>query len=617
MWTVRSCDHIPLIETVWQSRMMPHPDECEAQMDSNRPDQASRTAETSGDERLDSWKEIASYLKREVRTLHRWEAHEGLPIHRHLHKERGSVYAYKSELDSWWNNRRAVLERVAPAAQAKGQPGRLRLISVVVGMAFLLGGTIYLVGPWLWPQHGRTRKVMLAVLPFENLSGQPEEEYFSDGLTDELITQLGGLEPFQLGVIARTSAMQYKHAGKSASQVGHELGVDYILEGTVRREGNLVRVAIKLVQVTDQTQLWTESYERNLGNILAFHADMTRDVARRIQIQLAPQKQATLSAARPVNPDAYEAYLKGLYFWNKFTNPDFHKSVEYFQQAIEKDANYAPAYSGLAASYVNLVEFGEPPIDFYLKSEAAARKAIELDGTSSQAHATLAWSLIFYHHDWAAAQQSLLRAVEVNPSDSYARMLYARYLAAMGRFNEAQEQAERARQTDPVSLAANVVEAQVLFYGRQYDVALAQLTKMLEMDRNFAPTYWTLAHVYEAMGKQDEACQNMLKTFDLGSGHVPWFTELENVRVRSGWRAAWQQWIQGVLDPRGQGYMQPYFLVEPYVDLGRDEDAITWLAKAAELHDVEIVFIKVDPRFDRLSANPRFQAIVHSLNFPE
>jgi tetratricopeptide (TPR) repeat protein len=207
--------------------------------------------------------------------------------------------------------------------------------------------------------------------------------------------------------------------------------------------------------------------------------------------------------------------------------------------------------------------------------------------------------------------------VELNPSNSGARILYARYLAALGRFDQAREQAEWARRTDPVSLTINVIVAQVFFYQRQYDAALAQLAKMLEMDPSFPPTYWTLAHVYEAMGKQDEACQNMLKTFDLGSGHVPWFTELENVRMRSGWRAAWQQWIQGMLDPRGQGYVQPYYLVEPYVDLGRDEDAITWLAKAAELHDVEIVFIKVDPRFDRLRADPRFQKIVRSLNFPE
>ena len=196
-------------------------------------------------------------------------------------------------------------------------------------------------------------------------------------------------------------------------------------------------------------------------------------------------------------------------------------------------------------------------------------------------------------------------------------MLYAKYLAALGRFDEAREQAERARQTDPMSLAVNVVAAQVLFYGRQYDVALIRLRELLEVDRNFPPTYWTLAHVYEAMGKQDEACQSTLKTFDLGSGHVPWFTQLENVRARFGWRAAWKQWIKGMLDIGSPGYLQPYYLVGPYLDLGRDEDAITWLGKAAEVHDVEIVFIKVDPRFDRLRANPRFQEIVGSLRFPD
>jgi TolB-like protein/Flp pilus assembly protein TadD len=587
-------------------------------MDSDQPDHASPSGKTSAaDERLDSWKEIAAYLKREVRTLHRWEAQEGLPIRRHLHMERGSVYAYKSELDSWLNHRRTMLEPPTPTAETRGRPDRLRVASVIVCLVFVIAVSAYLVGRRLWLQHEQARRVMLAVLPFENLSGQPEQDYFSDGLTDELITELGGLEPVHLGVIARTSAMQFKHATKNASQIGHELGVDYILEGTVRREGNLVRVAVKLVRVSDQTNLWAELYERNLGNVLAFHADMAGDVARRIQIQLGPQSQATLAAARSVNPDAYEAYLKGLYVWNKFTNPDLHKSAEYFQQAIEKDPRYAPGYAGLAASYLNLVEFGEPPIDFYLKSEAAARKAIELDDTSSQAHATLAWSLIYYHHDWEAAQQSLLRAVELNPSNSYARMLYAKYLAAMGRFNEAQEQAKRARQIDPVSPAVNVVEAHVLFYGRQYDAALGQLAKLQEMEGDFPPIYWTRAHVYEAIGKEDEACQNMLKTFDLGSGHVPWFAELEKVRVRSGWRAAWEQWIQGMLDPKNPGYIQPYYLVEPYVDLGSDEEAITWLGRAAEAHDVEIVFIKVDPRFDRLRANPRFQEIVHSLNFPE
>ncbi len=230
-----------------------------------------------------------------------------------------------------------------------------------------------------------------------------------------------------------------------------------------------MRVAVKLVQVTDQTLLWTESYDENLDHIQAFHGEVTRDVARRIQVQLTPQRQAILSPARPVNPDAYEAYLKGLYFWNRFTNPDFHRSIEYFQQAIEKDPNYAPAYASLAASYTNLVEFGEPPMDLYLKSEEAARKAIELDGASSQAYATRAWSLFYYHHDWKEAQRDLLRAIELNPSNSYAHMLYAKYLAASGVSTKHGNKLSGRDKSDPMSLPVNVVVAQVLFYARQYD----------------------------------------------------------------------------------------------------------------------------------------------------
>lgn len=505
----------------------------------------------------------------------------------------------------------------APAA--RGWPARLlrpRIAAII--LAVLVG-----VGYFGWRSfrpHAKSPagKVMLAVLPFDNFSGDPGQDYFSDGMTEEMIAQLGNLDPQRLGVIARASAMQYKHSPKGAAQIGKELGVDYILEGSVRREGARARVTAQLIQVSDQTHLWAQSYERDLGRILALQSEVAQAIARQIELKLTPQQRARLASTRPVDPEAHEAYLKGLYFWNRFTNPDFHKSIEYFQEAIEKDPAYAPAYAGQAASYVQLVEFGEPPSDFYPKSEAAARKALELDETLSQAHAVLSWSLMYYHHDWGATERALLRALELNPSNAHARTYYAKYLAAVGRFDEAREQIERARQTDPVSLAINVVVAQIRFYARQYDAALAQLAKTREMDPNFPPTYWTLAHVYEALGKNDEACQYMLKTFDLGSGHVPWFAQLENLRVRSGWRAAWQQWIKGILGSQAQGaYAQPYDLVEAYLDLGRDAEAIEWLRKAAEVRDPEIAFINVDPRFDRLRSNPRFQEIVRSLNFPQ
>lgn len=459
---------------------------------------------------------------------------------------------------------------------------------------------------------------MLVVLPFENLSRDPEQEFFSDGMTEEMITQLGGLDPQRLGVIARASAMQYKHSTKSAAEIGRELGVDYLLEGSARRADGRVRITAQLIQVRDETHMWAESYERDLRDILVLQRDVAAAIAQQIRLTLSADTRALLAQPRPVIPEAHEAYLKGLYLWNKMTIEGFYKSIEYFQQAIEKDPGYAPAYSGLAASYVGLVEFGQlPPSDAYPKSAAAARKALEIDETSSQAHAALQWSLVYYDHDWAAAERGFRRALELNPSNADARTQYAKYLAALGRFDQALEQIERARQMDPVSLFINVTAAQVLFYSRRYDAALAQLAKMREMDPNFPPTYWTLAHVYEAMGKNAEACQAIAKTYDLASGHAQGAIQFEEMRMRSGWRAAWQQNIKEMLESRARGgYVQPYLFVEPYLALGRDAEAIESLHAAAEIHDNEIVFIKVDPRFDRLRANPRFQEIVRSLKFP-
>ena len=488
-------------------------------------------------------------------------------------------------------------------------------VLVAAGILLLAGG--YTGWQLRQGRIGSSQRVMLVVLPFENLSGDPQQEYFSDGFTEEMITQLGSLHPEGLGVIARSSAMQYRNNRGDVLRIADELGVDYILEGSVRREGSLVRISVRLIQARDQTNVWAQSYERSLPGILTLQQELAGAIGREIQLKLTPDQQVRLAAARSMNPEAHEAYLKGLYFWNKFTVEGFYKSIEYFEQAIALDPQYASAYAALAVSCINLVEFSQPPAEFYAKGDTAARKALEIDPSSSQAHATLALYFLYSHHDWDSAAREFLSALELNPSNTYARMHYARYLSAMGRHSEAQVQIERARREDPVSLAINVVKAHVLFYARQYDAALAHLAKMHEMDPDFPPTHWTLAHVYGALGRDDEACQAMLKTFYLGSGRVPWFAQLDEVRKRSGWRSAWQMWIDGLLQEEGRGqYVQPYPLVEAYLNLRQDQEVIVWLRRAAELRDNEIIFINVDPRFDRLRANPSFQEIVRSLKFP-
>jgi TolB-like protein/Tfp pilus assembly protein PilF len=584
-------------------------------MTSDHPDRTLVPAEKSSDDRLDSWKEIAAYLKRDVRTLHRWEDHEGLPVHRHLHKSRGSVYAYKAELDAWWNNRRAVLEQPAAAAEVSARPGRLRLISILVGIAFLLAGTLYLAGARIWPRHQPARRVMLAVLPFENLSGQPEEDYFNDGLTDELITKLGGLEPVQLGVIARTSAMQYKRSTKSAAQIGRELGVDYLLEGSARRADGRVRITAQLIQVRDETHVWAESYEGDLRDILKLQRDVAAAVAREIRLKLTPQQRAGLGPTRPVNPDAYEAYLKGLYFWNKFTVDGFDKSVEYFQQAIGIDPNYAPAYAGLAAAYALQGNFSVlTPQQAYPKSKAAAAKAIELDGSMSFAHGQLGFVTMFYDRDWAGAEREFIRALEINPSNANAHEGYAFYFVVRGQFEQALAEIQRARELDPLSLIINSDVGFVEVFARQYDQAIQQLQKTLEMDPNFPPTHWVLSIVYESKGLFKEANAEDLKAGALAQSDSHWVAEVQKAFDASGWKGSRRKRLELLLAARSKGEsIPPYWLAKAYISLGERQKALDWLEQAVEVRFYLVVFLKVDPRFDGLRDDPRFNALLRRI----
>jgi TolB-like protein len=274
--------------------------------------------ESPPDDRLNSWKEIAAYLKRDVRTLHRWEMEEGLPIHRHHHKQRGSVYAYRSELEAWWNERRLSIDKQENTLPSTGNWRRLCFAATF--LILLFAACVYLLQRRAGDHIGvPERKIRLAVLPFENLGGDPEQEYFSDGLTEEMIARLAGLNPQQLAVIARSSSMRYKHSSQGVTQIGRDLGVDYLLAGTVRREGSTVRVTAELVQVRDQTHLWSHSYQREQRDLSALQGDLAQAVAREIQVMLTPSQETRLALAHPATPEAHEAYLKGLYFWNKMT----------------------------------------------------------------------------------------------------------------------------------------------------------------------------------------------------------------------------------------------------------------------------------------------------------
>jgi len=464
-----------------------------------------RPAEPPSGDRLDSWKEIAAYLKHSERTVRRWQD-EGLPIHRHAHKKRAGVYAYKPELDAWWNNGHARLEELEHTRATRNLP--LPWWVAVAGLALILSiSALYLARNRMWrrasPPAG---KIMLAVLPFENLSGDSAQEYFSEGLTEEMISRLGQMEPQRLGVIARTSAIQYKGTKKRIDQIGEELGVDYILEGTVRHSGDRVRISAQLIQVKDQTHLWAKNYERDLGDILALQQEVAVAIADEVEIKLTPEQRAHPNGARPVNARAHEAYLEGRYYLARARGSEYEKALNYFQQAIQLDSSYALAYAGLAETYTAMNTSYLTPLEAGPKAKAAAIKALELDETLALAHASLGSVHLYYDWDWPGAESEFLRSLALNPNLSEAHLRYADYLASIGRFDEALAHDHTAFALDPLSVRARFVAiTRSLHASRRYQEIIQECHKARELPPDFTEPFAEEAFAYARLGRFPEA----------------------------------------------------------------------------------------------------------------
>lgn len=470
----------------------------------NLPD---RPTEPPSADRLDSWKEIAAYLKHSERTVRRWQE-EGLPIHRHAHKKRAGVYAYKPELDAWWNNGHARLEELEHTRAARNLP--LPWWVAAAGLALILSiSALYLARNRIWRRASPpASKIMLAVLPFENLSGDSAQEYFSEGLTEEMISRLGQMEPQRLGVIARTSAIQYKGTKKRIDQIGKELGVDYILEGTVRHSGDRVRISAQLIQVKDQTHLWAKNYERDLGDILALQQEVAVAIADEVEIKLTPEQKAHPSDARPVNARAHEAYLEGRYYLARARGSEFEKALNYFQQAIQLDSSYALAYAGLAETYTAMNTSYLTPLEAGPKAKAAAMKALELDETLALAHVSLGSVHLYYDWDWPGAESEFLRSLALNPNLSEAHLRYADYLASIGRFDEALEHDHTAFALDPLSVRARFVAiTRSLHASRRYQEIIQECHKARELPPDFTEPFAEEAFAYARLGRFAEATQ--------------------------------------------------------------------------------------------------------------
>jgi TolB-like protein/DNA-binding winged helix-turn-helix (wHTH) protein/Tfp pilus assembly protein PilF len=498
-------------------------------------------------------------------------------------------------------------ESVAPVA-APLSPGRLRRWYpwTITGVALVLAS---IVVAWALqstaPQPAPIRS--LAVLPLENLSGDDSQEYFADGMTDELIATLGQISA--LRVISRTSVMSYKRARKPLPQIARELNVDAVVEGTVLRSGGQVRITAQLIEARDDKHLWSDSYDGDLRDTLTVQNKVARAIAEQIRINLNTQEQATLKHGKVVDSQAYEAYLKGRYFWNKRTGDDFQKAVDYFNRAIERDPNYAEAYSGLADTYALLGdwEYGVlAPREAYPRAKAAAVKALQLDNTLGEAHTSLAFCLDGFDWDLKSGDTEFRRGIELSPGYATAHHWYAWHLSLLGRNTDAIAEMKKAQSLDPLSLIINADLAELLLIAHFPDDSIQQSRKTIEMDVNFPLAHNQLALAYLQSHRYDDAIAELQKAVQLSAGSPTCTANLARAFAVSGRRNEAVH-ILSDLKSRSRATSNASEIAMIYAALGDNDQAMTWLEKGFEERFNPGVLLR--PGFDPLRADPRFQNV--------
>ncbi len=543
-------------------------------------------------------------------------------INKALEKNRKLRYQSAAEMRADLQRMRRDSDRaksaVAATVASKIVPrNRSRLIvwASVAGLAVVLGVIGYLSwlrsSPMATPPQG---KIMLAVLPFDNLSGDSEQDYFSDGLTEEMISQLGALSPQRLGVIARTTIMAYKKETKTISQIAGELKVHYVLESSVRRETGRVRVTAQLIQASDQTHLWAKSYTHELTRVLEVQDEIARDVSNSLALVLLPGATARTAASRTVNAEAYELYLRGRQRSSQGTRESFLESISYYQRALSKDLSFAPAYAGLADSYAFLGAFGlQSPVETFPQAVAAAVRALELDEALPQAHASLGNVRMLYEWDWPAAEREFLRAIELNQSFATAHHWYALFLAEVDRMEEALAEIRKARQYDPFALIIATNEGWILYFARRYEEAVRELSKALESNPDLSTAHYKLGNAYLQLGVYDKAIaslQRVQKNYDYPIASLARAFALAGDRER-----ALRMLAERRHTPAAQG--DQYEIATAYTSLGDKERALRALELAFRDRDPSLVYIKVEPALDPLRSDPRFQALLDKMNFPK
>ena len=581
--------------------------------------------------RLNSWKEIARYLKRDIRTVQLWEKKEGLPVHRHTHAARSTVHAFTDEIEAWQKGRRAIAEKEEPVAEdpapreistappeAVPLPADRNRIAVLVAATLLC--LVMVAGLWLyiWGANGKRsfvyRHATLAVLPFEDLSASPAEDYVADGLTDDLITALGRSDQLQL--ISRTSVIRFKGHTESLPHISQELHATLILEGTVVYTGRRARITAQLIDAATDQHIWASSYERDSDNVIALQDEVAGEVAAAVIEKLTGRHEARSVQAPPIDPEVRKTYLLGHYFLAKRNEPGIKQAIVYFQQAIARDADYAPAYASLADCYNLLSVWGSlPEREAFQKAKQAALKALSLDPDSAEAYTSLAFST--YRDDWdfAGAERYFQKAIQLDPNYVTAHQWYGEFLGDLQRSEQSVAESRKAEELDPLSTIVGSDLADSYMHAGRYQEAFDELQEILRMDPDFVPAHNYLASVYDLTGRPAMADQELQRYAQL-SGEQ---RDIKIAQIRKlfaeGHRESARRELQRLLQDSRKD-ISHFYLASLYVQVGDREKAFQALEAAYQEHSWEMVILLIHPGLTPLHTDPRFRALVRRVGLP-
>jgi TolB-like protein/Flp pilus assembly protein TadD len=459
-------------------------------------------------------------------------------------------------------------------------------------------------------------RVMLAVLPFENLTSNPDQEYFSDGLTEETISYLGRISPERMGVIARTTSMAYKRTTKSIRKIGAELAVDYVLESSVRREGDRVRITSQLIQVSDQTHVWASTYDREFTGVLAIQRELGIAIADHVRLRISPELASVLERQQTRNPEAYDLYLRGRYFWNQLSPPTTRKALEFFARATELDPDYALAWSGIADTLATSPINGDaPPLEVWPRARDAAERAVRAAPGLAETQTSVGFVNFWLEWNWVAAEAAFRKAIELNPSYALGHRMLGIVLSHLCRHDEALAAAKRGRELDPLNASHRALSAQIAFGARRFSAAVEFAQQAIAIDPEFWVGHMQLGQAQEQLGNTDLALDALVSAARLSGGNSKAIALRAYVLAKAGKTEAARELLGTLETTAADRYVPPYAMALAHAGLGEKDLALQFLERAYEAHDVHLAFLTYDPKWDGFRGDRRFVDLLGRCGF--